>query len=58
MKTPAENFEAIEEQDRARINTSLETLRKAINPYENANAIIALRDIEELIASRILGDIA
>lgn len=55
---PAEDFEAMEEQDRERISASLEALRKAINPNENSNAIIALRDIEELIASRILGDIA
>jgi hypothetical protein len=59
---PAENFEEMEKADRERITAALEIIRKshrqgiASNYYHAAD--VAIRDIEELISSRIFNNIA
>jgi hypothetical protein len=57
-------FEEMEKEDRERIEANLATLRNFIwgeditQIYLKLDAVAALRDIEELISSRILNDIA
>ena len=60
--TPAEDFEEMEKADRERITAALEIIRKShrqgiASNYYHA-AAIAIRDIEELISSRIFNNIA
>jgi hypothetical protein len=53
-------FDEMEKEERERIEASLKTLHNFVRfcAGDDYDAIIALRDIEELVCSRILGDIA